>query len=1149
MRADVAAEATARQRDAADPTTSVWVAASAGSGKTSVLTDRVLSLLLTGTTPERILCLTFTRAAAAEMAQRINQRLALWATEPDSDVRREIASLLDRIPDEDLLDRARQLFARVLDVPGGLKIQTIHSFCQSLLGRFPLEAGIAPHFEAMDERSAAELLMSARDHVLASARGGSEISESLSIVTEHIQEESFSELMSVLARERSRLRHLIDAHGGIGGVEMAIARQLEIAPGRDAADVIADACQQGVFDGDALCVAAEALKAGTEKTDQPRGHLIAQWLASTPILRQETFTDYALGFLTQEYQPRSRLITKKAGEAEPNAIRTLEAETVRLVRVMEECRAAVTARATIALLRIGAALLDAYEDAKGHRARLDYDDLILKTLALLRESVDAAWVLFKLDGGLDHILIDESQDTNPDQWAVVAALAEEFFAGAGARQDIRTVFAVGDPKQSIFSFQGADPSAFDSMRCFFKNRIESAEAAWRDVELNWSFRSTAPVLGAVDAVFNLDPARDGVIGDDDKIAHQAVRSGHAGLVELWPLVGPREAPELAPWTPPTKREPADSPSERLAQTLAAQIKDWIGREDLPSKGRPVQAGDIMILVRRRNSFVDEMVRALKALEIPVAGVDRMVLGEQLAVMDLVALGEFLLLPDDDLTLAVVLKGPFIGFDDDDLFELAYNRGETSLWHRLTTKAQNNNRFAMARDWLRNLLNAVDFAPPYELFARILTEKTITGESGRQCIIARLGIEAEDPIEEFINLTLAHERTEVPSLQNFLHWLKAGDATVTRDLEHGDRDEVRIITVHGAKGLQAPIVFLPDTTTSPKSSPTILWSEGLPLWPPNRSHEPPVCVSVRAEANKKRDQEYRRLLYVAMTRAEDRLLVCGWHGRQEPADTSWYALIRNGIESIAEPFAFSREEENGWTGTGYRIASAQIADIEPVPDHSPEVPQEEPFPWMYKPPEAEPSPPKPLMPSRPATEPPVVSPLLEGGGDRFKRGLLVHRLLQTLPDLDLERRRSAAAAFLSRPVHQLQTEVQAAISEEVMNIIENPDLMPLFGPDSHAEAPIVGAVDSPNGTEVISGQVDRLVIRENEIMIIDYKTNRPAPRQESDVPDAYFQQMAAYRAVLRKIWPRHTFQCVLLWTDGPRTMSLSERQLDRFINPS
>ncbi len=1147
MRADVAAEATSVQRQGADPETSVWVAASAGSGKTSVLTDRVLALLLSGTRPERILCLTFTRAAAAEMAQRVNQRLALWATEPDRDVREQVADLLDRSPDDGQLDLARQLFARVLDVPGGLKIQTIHSFCQSLLGRFPLEAGIAPHFEAIDERSAAEILIAARDTVLSAARTGGPLADALAVVTEHIQEDSFSELMALLARDRGRLRRLIETHGGPDGAASAVADKLGVALDRSVDDVVAGACRDDDIDGAALALAAEALMTGTEKTDQPRGRLITRWLASDMAGRAAAFQDYALGFLTQDGTPRARLITKKTADTAPDAVDALADEAARLCRVMEECRATITAQATVALLQLGTALLHAYESSKAIQARLDYDDLILKTIALLRENVDAAWVLFKLDGGLDHILIDEAQDTNPDQWTVVATLAEEFFAGTGAREDTRTVFAVGDPKQSIFSFQRADPDAFVEMRRHFRTRIEAARARWRDVELNWSFRSTAPVLEAVDAVFKQDTAHDGVAAAGESIDHRAVREGQAGLVEMWPLIGPRDSPDPAPWTPPTARVPVDSPSERLAQALARRIAGWIGNETLESKGRPVRAGDIMILVRRRNRFVAEMVRALKAHDIPVAGVDRMVLSEQLAVMDLVALGEFLLLPEDDLTLAVVLKGPLIGFDDDDLFNLAYDRKAKSLWQRLTELSPENERYAAARGWLTRLLGMVDFAPPYEIFARILTDRTIDGETGRQRIVARLGIEAEDPVEEFMNLTLAHERAEIPSLQNFLHWLKAGDATVTRDLEHTGRDEVRIITVHGAKGLQAPIVILPDTATAPRSSPPILWLDGVPLWPPLRVHEPPICVSARAEANRRRDQEYRRLLYVAMTRAEDRLLVCGWHGQQEPADTSWYGLIRDGVEPIAEPFDFRGGGD--WHGVGFRVSSEQTISPPPAPISGAPPPESEAADWMGAPPPAEPIPPRPLAPSRPSGDPPVLPPMMTDGGDRFKRGLLIHRLLQTLPELPEGRRREAAIAFLSRPVQRLTADESASIAEEVMRILETPEFAPLFAPGSHAETPIVGEIDGPKGSEIVSGQVDRLVIRENEILIVDYKTNRPAPQRESDVPEGYLRQMAAYRAVLRNIWPRRAIRCVLLWTDGPHTISLDERQLDRYFGAS
>ncbi|MDA0662540.1 MAG: double-strand break repair helicase AddA, partial [Proteobacteria bacterium] len=968
MTADMITEAGAAQRRAVHPEASVWVAASAGSGKTKVLTDRVLALLLDETRPERILCLTFTRAAAAEMAVRINRRLAGWATEPDDAVRRDIALLLGIAPADDQLDRARRLFAQVLDVPGGLKVQTIHSFCQSLLARFPLEAGIAPHFEAMDDRSAAELMLAARDKVLTAARQGSDLADALKIVSGHIQEEQFAALMDGMAQNRSRIRRLVDLYkDGLGD---AVCRKLGVAPGQTPADVISRACWDAAVDTAALTRAGEALLAGTPKTDQPRGLTLLQWLRANPVRRQAMFAEYAAAFLTQAGDPRSRLITAKPADAAPGAAEALGAEAERLAGVMDERRAVVTAEATVALLRLGTALLDEYEKSKAALARLDYDDLILKTIALLGRNVDAAWVLYKLDGGLDHILIDEAQDTNLAQWAIVEALTTEFFSGAGARAETRTVFTVGDAKQSIFSFQGADPTAFTHMREVFRKQVEAAAKPWEAVDLNWSFRSAAPILDAVDAVFGMDPARDGVAPDGEPIVHRAVRAGHAGLVEIWPAVGPRDAPDASPWSPPLDREAADNPSARLANVLAGKIEGWIGREVLASRGRTVRAGDIMVLVRRRNQFVDQFVRALKTRGIPVAGVDRMALAEQLAVMDLIALGEFLLLPEDDLTLATVLKGPFVGLDDDNLFALAYDRGDVSLWQRLAADP----RYAATYRWLSALLARVDFAPPFELFSHVLTAPVADGESGRQRLVARLGVEAEDPVEEFMNLALEHERLNPPSLQGFLHWLKAGDQIVKRDMEHGSRDEVRVITVHGAKGLQAPIVILPDTMAAPRSSPELLWSEGILLWPPNRGYESAVSATARAAANLRRDQEYRRLLYVAMTRAEDRLYICGAAGRQAPPDTCWYAMAQAGLATVGAPFGFSADDADGWEGEGIRLSSEQVAESEPdAASIADDEPPAETLPWMYAPAPPEPTPVRPLTPSRPAMDPPVVSP--------------------------------------------------------------------------------------------------------------------------------------------------------------------------------
>ncbi len=1139
------------QRRASDPAASVWVGASAGSGKTKVLTDRVLRLLLSGTPPQRLLCLTFTKAAAAEMANRVNRGLSLWATASDEDLQQRIAALTGDTPDDSELETARRLFARVLDVPGGLKIQTIHSFCESLLGRFPIEAGIPPHFQVMDERSAAELMLAARDRVLASAVRDPSSKDALQTLTGHLHEDRFADLLRVLLMHRGRLRDVIGDGTTVDAAVAAVYDRLGVAPGTRVEDVIIDACRDDAFDGVALGRAAEALRGGTTKTDQPRGDAIRRWVEAAAVDRAAFFGAYTMQFLTQQEAPRKTLATKAVTEKNPGVADALSAEAARLAAVCQHRRSVVTAAATAALLTLGGAILHAFEQAKELRVELDYDDLIYKARDLLRtdSSGFAGWVLFKLDGGLDHILIDEAQDTNPEQWQVVAALADEFFAGLGAREEDRTIFAVGDVKQSIFSFQRAEPKAFRDYRDRFGTRAEDVAKQWRSVDLDISFRSAEPVLRAVDAVFAQPAAAAGVIDLGATLRHRAFRAGQAGLVELWPPVGPVETEETD-WQPPVRRRELLAPDERLAQLIAAKLQAWIGSEFLPSHDRTVRAGDIMVLLRRRSGFMEALVRALKTVGVPVAGVDRMALTEQLAVMDLMALARFLLLPEDDLTLAVVLKGPFIGLDDDDLFRLCHDRGDATLWRQLSEMAENNARYGQARAWLAALLGKADFMPPFELLAGVLTgPAAVPDRSGWQCLLERLGPEAEDPVDEFMAQALAYERTHPPSLQGFLHWLDAGATEIKRDLEQSDRDEVRVMTVHGAKGLQAPIVIMPDTMAMPRMGEEVLWADGIPLWPPGRAYQTEECQALRDVARARAEEEYRRLLYVAMTRAEDRLFVCGWHGRQKPSDGCWYSLIEAGLAGLAESVVMDFAADigdAGWVGDGLRIVSDQTVPGDAKDERTVGqvvVPVVED--WMRRPPPDEPAPPRPLAPSRPAVaDPPTLSPIGAPAENRFKRGLIVHRLLQLLPDLPEGDRRDACAAFLARPGHALPSDAQKDLVDEVTAILETPDFADLFGPDSRAEVPLIGTVSGPDGPEVIAGQVDRLLVRSDEIVVLDYKTSRPPPELPENVAPAYLRQMAAYRAVLAEIWPNRPIRCGLLWTAVPRLMTLSDSLLDR-----
>ncbi len=1119
--------------DAADPDSSVWVGASAGTGKTTILTDRVLALLLGNGDPGRILCLTFTRAAAAEMAIRLNERLSDWATAPDGRLAQELQVLLGRQPDADDINTARRLFARVLDVPGGMKIETIHAFCQSLLRRFPLEAQIAPHFEVMDERNAAEALAAARDATLDEARRDGD--PALATVARYAGEALFDTLMAALIAERARLARALDA--GADEVRDRLCVALDVAPDATADSIVAAACAGSDF---GVVEAARLMAESDSKTDRERSDTMSTFLISSD--RAALFDDYCGVFLTQKGEERQRIATRAIATASPESEAALRQEAARLRGVLRARAAASLKEATLALATLGGRMLARYVRHKQQRALLDYDDLVLLAGELLRRPGVAPWVLFKLDGGLDHILIDEAQDTNQEQWDVVAALAEEFFAGLSARLLVRTVFAVGDPKQSIFSFQRADPVAFARMRGHFRARADEAGAGWQDVPLNVSYRSVPAVLDAVDAVFARPVARAGLEPDDVPIRHVAARAGAGGVVELWPAVEPLDAPEAAPWEPPVEQHRLRAPPARLARAIAATIAGWLARgERLVARDRRIQAGDVMVLVPRRKPFVDEMVRALKDRGVEVAGADRMRLTDQLAIEDMMAVLQFVLLPEDDLTLATVLKGPLVGFDEDRLFDLAHNRREPVLWHELQRRAGEHDDYARAVALLGGLMGRADFAPPYELLAEILGAR-----GGRRRMIARLGRDAADPLDELMAAALAFERRHGPSLQGFLHWLAAGDIEVKRDFEQRGRDEVRIRTVHGAKGLQAPIVFLPDTLYVPRRRPGIDWSgDGLPLWQALAGCAAPALETARADADRRRGEEYRRLLYVAMTRAEDRLYVCGWHTGRAATAGNWYELVAAGLGEAAgvERFDFTAPAAlgaDGWSGPGLRLVSPQLApprsDRAPPPAavaaaRSPD--------WVGRPPPPEPVPPRPLAPSRPGgVEPAPRSPLGGDAGAGFRRGLLIHRLLQSLPQLAPDARAAAGRRFLARPVHGLDAAAQAAILAETLAVLDDPAAASLFGPDSLAEVPVVGLV----GERAISGRIDRLVVDASGVTIVDYKTLRPAPASEDAIPAVYLEQLGAYRMAVARVYPGKTVRCGLLWTDGPRLMWVSERRL-------
>jgi ATP-dependent helicase/nuclease subunit A len=1158
------------QLSAADPGLSAWVGASAGSGKTKVLSDRVLRLLLAEGQPTRILCLTFTKAAAAEMERRIAERLADWTALEEGALQLELAKLLGRPPVETELASARSLFAKMLDAPGGLKVQTIHSFCQSVLARFPLEARVTPNFETLDDRGAKELLGRAREFVLDRLQQGGtpaleKLRQSLPDLVTYLHELDFARLVDELIGARETLNESVRR---LGGPEMAaetLYQRLGLKGGELPETVLAKAAEPEAYDPAALEMIAAALEEGG-KNDQKHAAAVRRWLAAPSA---EGVFDYCSAYFTKGGygEAYKEPAVKAVREAHPQAMQAIEAEIARLEALRARYFAALEARLSSGLLRMAHATLDTYGEMKQRAAALDYDDQIIKVRDLLAADGLPSWVLYKLDGGIDHLLLDEAQDTSPEQWQVIGALIEEFFDGEGPvaearRQEglaPRSLFTVGDPKQSIYGFQGARPDLFAAKRELYRKRAQASGVAFQQVPLDMSFRSTDAVLKTVDAVFAPPERHAGVVFQEVWRSHKAYRNGHAGLVELWPPLEPQETTPADPWEPAESQGERDQPRRRLAELLAERIHHWTASEEgatdpesqLTSQGRRLAPGDIMLLVRRRNAFVSELVRALKKRGVPVAGVDRMKLMEQLPIMDLVAFGNFLLLPEDDLTLAVLLKSPLVGLSEEQLFELAHGRGGKSLWQRLREESRKGGPFAEAHAFLEEQLGRADYDSAFSLYARLLGE-----QGGRRKMLARLGPEAADPLDEFLALAQDYAQEHAPSLQGFLHWLGQDQREVKRDLEQ-TAGAVRIMTVHAAKGLQAPFVILPDTLGSLRNDRSMLWSEGeeaggqgalpLPFFPLPGEQKSPLAARAEAARRAREAEEKRRLLYVAMTRAEDRLLVCGWNGQKKGADPEpWHALVEEGLQRLGEAGEALEEREIafpdfGLAGKALRFSNPQSVAVEDRSLPAGEAAAEEALPdWARRDKPEEPTPSKPLNPSRPSgAEPASLSPLGEEAGWRFKRGNLVHRLLQTLPELPRADWDAAAARYLGQRVHGLPEEQRAALWAETRAVLDSPALAQLFGPGSRAEAPVSGVVKG----FTISGQVDRLVVTPEEVQVIDYKTNRPSPKTQGEVPEIYWRQMASYRALLKRVYEGRIVRCFLLWTEAPLLMELEQETLD------
>lgn len=1144
------------QRQASDPLASVFVSASAGSGKTKLLIDRLLRLmlpvlvpdpetgapvLLPGSDPARIQCLTFTRAAAAEMANRLQSRLGRWVSLPEASLDRELQALSVPVSPE-TRQAARALFVRVLDLPGGMKIGTIHAFCQSLLRRFPLEAAINPHFTLMEETDSSLALANAIEQTLSRAMGDPVMEARLSLLAGQVGLEDYLDRIRALQGRVSRLRQsFVRWQIEPGAIERAY-RQAFGAEEVDLADLESQRSAPPQEDRLRRC-AQEALPLGTATMQATLGKMLD--VLSRPVSERDPAIWSDL-FVTGTGTPRAARAFVPAAMARdrPHLMEAFTAEGERLIALDRAIAVQRLIALNLALFALAAPTLDRYAQDKTLRGLVDYDDLIASTRDLLRDP-GAAWVLYKLDGGLDHLLLDEVQDTSAAQWEIATALIEEFFVGESAREmdgRPRTVFAVGDFKQSIYAFQGADPEGLFRARDRFREMVLGAEQEWRTPEIGVSFRSVEPVLNLVDAVFSNPLAADGLLepGRDELPPHRSARPGQGGRVELWPLVPKDEKDAIEdPWAAPTGNAGQSRAPQKLADTLAQWIARQIGKPPQPGQA-PLRAGEVLVLVPRRSAFLRALIRALKGQGVEVATLVGVGLTDSLAVQDLTALCHALLLPQDNLTLAAVLTSPFGGVSDASLMDLAMERGERPLWTVLRERHQERSEWQSAWERLSALQTRIDFATPYQILADALGR-----HEGRARALARLGPEAAEPLDDLLSAALRFEALHAPSMQGFLHWLESSNLTVKREAEL-EIDAVRIMTVHGSKGLQARLVILPDMTGEVQGETKLLWTRknglDLPVWMPGRELPSDLGDRLKQQEQEAAQAERNRLLYVALTRASDWLVVCGWEPRRKQSESSWYSLCRSGFEHLD---AVSTVFEGGWEGE-HLVSEAQpelsapasraLASHAPAP--MPDLFGQAPA-WHALPAPQEAPLTRPLAPSRPdnasyGVAPPALSPLhlaagRESGRRRaLERGTLVHRLLQWLPDRPREEWGILAERFLAQPAHGLSPEESTLLVGQILSILIHETLAPLFAPGSLAEQPITGLAFG----QVVLGQVDRLRVTEDRVMLCDFKTNQNPPRPGQAVPAAYRRQMAAYGAVLTQLYPGRELVMALVWTEGP-----------------
>jgi ATP-dependent helicase/nuclease subunit A len=1113
------------QLAAVQPDSNIWLSASAGTGKTQVLTARVIRLLLEeNVNPENLLCITFTKAGAAEMAERINGLLASWVQMDDHAVFSDLEAIGAKSGPKER-EQASKLFAKVLDASGGgLQILTIHSLCQSLLGSFPEEAGLIPGFKPVEGREQDDLYREALSEMIVEAEqeGQDWVIENLQSMSLSMGEEGAFKFLKRCAAQPVAMDNIPDDSGASVYARRLVGLNFE----GDFKIMLTAECRDSAISKQSIVAIATMNEQWGTKTGLERAEKVREWLVMPAEMRAENFDLLHSCWATQKGE-LGKVVPKD--DAYAHIVLELFQWSSKLI---EQRKLTHYADRLSSALQIGKAFSVRYRQSKQARGLIDFDDMVLKTAALLNKSGMAEWVRYKLDRQIDHILVDEAQDTNLAQWDIIKALSADFFSGISAKgQKVRTIFSVGDYKQAIFGFQGTDPDNYAQAGCDFEEEITKSDNVLENLTLSQSFRSTKPVLDFVNAVIAAaGPEKFGIKADiEDHFSAKA----NVGTIELFEPVcmieasdGDETGNEDEGWL--TKEKSI------LAHRIAAYVRLLLDAKPvLASTGRPLQARDIMILLRSRGEVAASIVGRLHAVGVPVAGIDRLKLLEPIAVQDMLSAVRFVLQPGDDLSLACLLVSPIFGWSQERLLQYGYRKPGVGLWQHLNTYADLGDEL----EALKAILASADFTSAYQFFERILSGPL----QGRKKIISRLGQESIVPVEELLNAALQFQQNHGGTLQAFLAWFESGNSEIKREGVAGN-NEVRVMTVHGSKGLQAPIVILADITADPKKKPSgsaeLMFESGARLPLLNiKSDEKIGRLADVSEIQERRElAEHARLLYVAITRAEERLVMAGSLGKQSKgvaAENSWYPAILAGMEALGcewQPelpwgrimrYQGTQEPELKTEGQIQELATYKLS----IPD------------WLFLDAPMETRPARPLVPSQLGDDDYGDAPATNAMQIAAEKGRLIHGIFERISGMNLDEALGGARMWLTRNNREAALDNDDIISS-IKQVLNNPDFADFFGPNVRAEVPLAAVV----GETVVTGRVDRIIIEPGIVRVLDFKTGRNIPNNASSLPVAFLRQMAHYVAALEVIFPASKVQAALLFTHGPALITLTDDDL-------